>query len=237
MDEQEIRVRKLVGLAQGLGLNLDDVSLLDQALTHASASAEANVPLPHYESLEFVGDAVLGLAVTEWLFVHSRDRTPGEYSQMRARVVNRAVLAELAEALELGSFIRLGHGEEQSGGRTRQALLADCLEAVIAAVYLDQGWETARRIVVDIFEDVLREAVRAERVWDYKSALQQACQARAHGLPEFSILREYGPDHNKQFEAEVTAFGGLRGRGKGTTKRAAEQEAAREVLRQIENID
>ena len=218
-------------LAGRLGIDMHDMTLLDRALTHASVSQDGpEEPGENYESLEFLGDAVLGLAIAHSLYEHAPDRGPGEYSQMRARVVNRRALAEVAKELELAPAIRLGKGEEKTGGRQRAALLADCMEAVIGAVYLDRGWDAARECVDRVFRAPLREAYTSTDTWDYRSRLQQYCQAMRIPLPEFEVVRAEGPDHQKQFDVVVRLRETIVGRGRGSSKKEAEQDAARAAL-------
>lgn len=224
------REAELETLRDRLDLGVRDVDLLDRALTHASIQSEQSGPAYDYESLEFLGDAVLSLAVAHHLFVHAPDRTPGEYSRMRAKVVNQHELAQVAERIEIGPAIRLGKGEEMSGGRTRAALLADCMEALIGAIYLDRGLNTAMQFVERIFRDELAAASRADAGWDHKSRLQQYCQAEKYPLPRFELVRSEGPDHRKVFEVEVYLRGEPAGRGSGQSKKEAEQNAARKAL-------
>ncbi len=226
----EARAEELHALASRLGIPISNVELLDQALTHSSLSAEPEGPEYNYESLEFLGDAALGLAIANHLYLTHPDRTPGQYSRMRAGIVNRRCLARIAQELEIASAIRLGRGEESSGGRDRAALLADCLEAILGALYLDQGWELTQRFVVRVFQTELEREENADRVWDFKSRLQNYCQAERIDLPQFNLVRSEGPDHRKEFEVEVTVRGLPSGRGKGTTKKEAEQNAARAAL-------
>jgi len=230
MSEETAREEELRALASQLGIVTDDLGLLDQALTHASITSEAPDVKRDYEALEFLGDAVLGLAVAHHLFENVPDRTPGEYSRMRAGVVKRQAVARVAGQLGLAPAIRLGKGEESSGGRKRQALLADCLEAVIGALYLDQGWEAARSFVVSAFGKELVCERDLDTIWDFKSRLQNHCQALHYALPVFAVVWSEGPDHNKQFEIEVSVRGRPAGRGRGSTKKEAEQNAARAAL-------
>jgi len=227
------RREELRALVSRLGLTVRDLSLLDRALTHASASGEAPDLPGNNESLEFLGDAVLGLAVSHWLFQELPGLAPGEYTQLRARVVRKRAVARAARALDVSAFIRLGKGEEAAGGRTREGLLADCMEAVIGALYLDAGWEAARAFVVDAFGEELAQARDDETGWDYRSRLQHLCQANRWPLPEFAVLREHGPDHAKEFEVEVRVRGELRGAGRARTKKQAEQIAARAALESL----
>ncbi len=230
MSNPGARHGELQSLSERLELSISDMALLDRALTHASAVSDGHRPHPDYESLEFVGDAVLGLAVAHSLYERVPERTPGEYSKMRARVVNRKALADVAAELDIAPYIRLGKGEERSGGRQRKALLADCMESLIGTLYLDQGWAQAQAFVERAFKAKMAEACALDMVWDYKSRLQNFCQSERMTLPEFAVVRAEGPDHRKEFEIEVTLRGSAAGRGRGTTKKEAEQAAAKVAL-------
>jgi len=230
MTEDTARAEELGELCSRLGLHFRDLTLLERALTHASILSESPQPVRDYESLEFIGDAVLGLAVAHYLYENVPDRTPGEYSRMRAGLVNRRCLAHVARELNIAPVIRLGKGEELSGGRRRSALLADCLEALIGALYLDRGWDAARGFIARAFAGELDRELSSGLVWDFKSRLQNYCQAKRMGLPEFRVIRSEGPDHQKEFEVEVAVESRPAGCGRGTTKKAAEQQAAREAL-------
>lgn len=224
------RVEQLRALAERIGLFMDDYGLLNRALTHASALAEMVQPLRDYESLEFLGDAVLGMAIAHRLYKRLPDRTPGEYSRIRAGVVNRRCLAQIARRLDIAPAIRLGKGEEHSGGRQRTALLADCLEALLGALYLDRGWDAALDFVARVFEPELDRELAEDKIWDFKSRLQNYCQARHLALPVFTVVQSEGPDHRKKFEVEVMLRGEPVGRGRGLSKKEAEQDAARVAL-------
>ncbi len=230
MLEDTARDEELRALTSRLGIVVENLALLDRALTHASSAAETPDAVQDYETLEFLGDAALGLAVAHYLFEKVPDRTPGEYSRMRAGVVNRRCVADVASQLNIAPAIRLGKGEELSGGRKRQALLADCLEALIGALYLDQGWQAVREFVVRVFRDALECERASDKVWDFKSRLQNHCQAHQYALPRFVLVRSEGPDHKKQFEVQVFVRGQAAGRGRGSTKKEAEQNAARAAL-------
>lgn len=230
MSESEARVRSLKQLASGMGLTIHDYTLFDRALTHASIRPESSGPALDYESLEFLGDAVLGLAIAHHFFDTMPERTPGEYSRMRATLVNRRCVARVAVELDIAPVIRLGRGEELAGGRSRSALMADCLEALIGAVYLDSGWEEARDFVVRVFQHEIDRAHISDKAWDFKSRLQNHCQAGRIALPRFEVVRSEGPDHRKEFEIEVYLRDRPMGRGRGATKKEAEQNAAKEAL-------
>ena len=224
------RVTELNCLADRLGFEIHDASLFDRALTHASSVEEFGQRGYDYESLEFLGDAVLGLAIAHHLFIRHPDRTPGEYSRMRAGLVNRKCVARVGQALDIIPLILLGKGEELSGGRARISLVSDCMEALIGAVYLDSGYEAAHDFVVAAFEEEVEAAGKTKYFGDYKSRLQNYCQGQRIGLPRFELVRAEGPDHSKEFEVEVFVRNEAAGRGVGTTKKEAEQRAARAAL-------
>lgn len=226
-DNREGSLREL---AARLGVEMREPLWYDRALTHASSAAEDGGIEGDYESLEFLGDAVLGLAVAHYLFTNVPDRTPGEYSRMRAAMVNRQSVGHVGHALDIAPLIRLGRGEEACGGRRRTALVSDCLEALIGAIYLDSGWGAAEEFVARVFHDEFLKARQTDTVWDYKSRLQNHCQAEHMGLPRFEVIRSEGPDHLKEFEVEVFLRGESAGHGKGRSKKEAEQNAARQAL-------
>lgn len=229
------RSEALRAFAHALGVDIGDVELFDRALTHASIAADGPDAPPDYESLEFLGDAVLGLAAAHYLFKTLPGLTPGEYTRLRAALVNRDSVARVGAALELAPLVRLGRGEELSGGRQRRALLADCLEAFIGAVYLDSGWATARGLVERLFSAEFARAQHTAIRGDSKSRLQEFCQARQWGLPDFVVVEEAGPDHDKHFTVEVIVEGKAVGRGEGRSKKSAHQDAARAALLLLEN--
>ena len=222
-------------LEKVLGYRFRDRTLLEKALTHKSwLQGQPPGGLQDNERLEFLGDAVLALVVSEHLTRVFSTLHEGELSQIRARLVGGAVLAEIATRLELGRFLRLGRGEEQTQGRQKPSLLADGLEAVIAAVYLDGGLVAVRSLVLSLFETEFQAVQRvnvSEYRQDYKSQLQEWCQRQAGGfLPEYEVVRECGPDHDKLFEVQVGYKGTIQGSGVGSTKKNAEQQAAQQAL-------
>jgi len=226
-DSREAQIRALLAR---FGITVADFALYDRALTHASLIGDQEGPAYNYESLEFLGDAVLGLAVAQDLFERIPDGTPGEYSRMRASVVNRKVVARAGRRLGIAELIRLGKGEEAAGGRNRTALVSDCTEALIGAIYLDQGWETTQDFILEVFAPELDTAPEAGGAWDYKSRLQQYCQANRLALPVFRVVESEGPDHRKEFVVEVTVRNAAAGQGHGMSKKEAEQNAARAAL-------
>jgi len=219
-----------------LGHPFADGELCERALTHRSGaqeSAQDGEERGSYERLEFLGDAVLGLLAGEWLY-RRFPADEGELSKRKSYLVSEPVLAEHARALGLGPLLRLGVGEERSGGRDKPSLLADALEAVIGAVYLDGGLEAARRLVEPLLERGAAEYQLGAARRDAKTALQERLQADAGALPEYRLAGSSGPDHEKQFVVECWAAGRCIGRGAGSSKKRAEQEAAADALLRLE---
>jgi ribonuclease III len=218
-------------LAALLDVHLDDPRLLDQALTHRSWAFENGGVQPN-ERLEFLGDAVLGLVVTDEIFHAHPDEQEGRLAKVRSAAVKTGSLATIARGLGLGSFVKLGRGEASSGGHDKDSILADTLEAVIGAVYLDQGFGTAYDLVERLFGEHLSELAERGAALDYKTSLQELTAARFEVLPRYTVSDE-GPDHAKTFRATVSVDGEVVGRGEGRSKKQAEQRAAREAYRTL----
>ena len=223
------RIRELATLTDD-GMLLDALGVqisaeaLDRALTHRSYAYEHN-GLPTNERLEFLGDSVLGLVVTDALFRDHPDLPEGQLAKLRAAVVQMSALAEVARGLNLGAYLRLGHGEDMTGGRDKPSILADTLEAVIGAVYLNCGLTEASALVHRLFDPVIARAARLGAGLDWKTSLQELTAARSLGVPEY-LVDEEGPDHQKSFTAVVRVGGKILGAGAGRSKKAAEQQAA-----------
>lgn len=213
-----------------LGLSVDP-QLLDLALTHRSFAFEQG-GLPTNERLEFLGDSVLGLVVTENLYATHPDRSEGDLARMRASVVNARSLAEVARTLGVGPCIRLGRGELSSGGDNKPSILADTMEAIIGAVYLDQGMEVTRPLVLRLFGPLISRAGKLGAGLDWKTSLQEAASIRSLGAPEYQITAE-GPDHARVFQADVVLGGEVWGSGSGTAKKHAEQAAAEQAYERL----
>jgi ribonuclease-3 len=224
---------ELASLQERLGYVFRDESLLIQALTHTSYAHERPTPTAHNERLEFLGDAVLDLVLSEHLLGICPEASEGDLSRLRSHLVNEEALAQRARVLGLGEHLRLGRGEEITGGRQKSSLLAGAYEALVAAVYLEAGYELVRSLVLEHFRDAVEEAVSAQPEADFKSLLQEVSQGKGLGLPGYRVVAEEGPDHEKTFEVEVRVSGGIRGRGKGRTKKEAEQAAARQALEKM----
>jgi len=224
--------RTVAALADRLGHRFARPELLLEALTHRSA-LEGGPGGRSYERLEFLGDAVLGLIAAEWLGDRHPQAPEGELTRMRSYLVSRKVLSRAASALGVGEALRLSEGEQRSGGRRKASLLADALEAAIGAVYADAGLEAARRVVIPVLEEALeRDPDLAGQ--DAKTRLQEIVQARSGGLPEYRLIAEQGPPHDKSFAVECWIEGVRMGAGSGASKKAAERVAALEALRQLE---
>ncbi len=219
-----------------LGYRFRDAPRLHAALTHRSFAHEASLrPDEHYERLEFLGDALLGLVVSEWLLRDDPSADEGDLTRRKQSVVRMEALAEAARRLGLGEVLRLGRGEETTGGREKPSLLADTFEAIVGAVYLDGGIRAARSFVLRHLGKELR-AHRRARVppEDYKTRLQEAVQGKLRQTPRYRIVSTSGPPHALEFEAEVRVGESLLGTGRGTSRKQAEQAAARAALSGLE---
>jgi ribonuclease III len=246
--ESEGRLRRVSGAEAGgtpkdqakaldrlLGVRFKDAALREMALTHRSYAFE-NETHAHNERLEFLGDAVLGIVVTDMAFREFPEMTEGELAKLRAAIVNMSALADVARDLGIGRFVHLGKGEEGSGGRDKSSILADALEALLGAVYLDRGLDAARKLIVRVFRPRMIAYVRGEGGRDYKTILQELASADLHSLPEYRIT-ERGPDHEKEFTATVFLGGRELGSGMGRSKKEAEQEAAHQAYVRLTERD
>ncbi len=249
-----------MALEEILGHHFQRRELLEQALTHSSQAREvealgassgasggglfSGAPTGDNEQFEFLGDAVLGLATSEALFHRFPEFQEGHLSKLRAHLVGQRHLLRVAEQLQIGHYMRLGRGEEKSGGRNKASLLVDALEAILAALYLDGGWPVARDFIVRVIVEPELAHMKLETsaipVMDFKSALQEALQARGGPQPVYALVKEEGPEHKKTFTVEVRLpapeMGQFVGRAQGATKKRAEQEAARQVLEYLATL-
>lgn len=225
-------MRPAAGLQERISHTFRDAGLLERALTHKSFANEHHLA-EHNERLEFLGDAVLNLAVSEYLMSACPAAPEGVLSRLRAAVVSEPSLAAAAREIGLGGCLLLGRGEEQTGGREKNSLLADSLEALIAAVYLDAGHAAAAALVLRLFADRIKQTCSSQGTTDFKTELQELCQERMKVLPEYRVVSESGPDHRKQFEVALSIKGRLYGSGVGSSKKEAEQKAAREALEKL----
>ena len=237
---QVVRLRdEFETLQQAIGYRFRDRGLVEHAMTHTSrANEDVSGGVRDNESLEFLGDAVLGFVIADLLFTRFPTHSEGYKSKVKAGIVSAASLARLAGDIDLGRYVLLGRGEEKTGGRRKQALLADGYEALLAAIYLDGGVEHARAFIVREFggliDDVRRSGVSKQ---DYKSTLQELLQSRELPLPEYRLVGALGPDHRKLFEIEVVVKGERLASATGPSKKEAEQEAARMALRELNQGD
>jgi ribonuclease-3 len=207
--------------------------LLERALTHRSFAYE-NGGLPTNERLEFLGDSVLGVVVTDALYRGYPDLPEGQLAKLRAAVVNMRALAGVARGLRLGDYVRLGRGEDATGGRDKSSILADTLEAVIGAVYIEQGLDEASALVHRLFDPVIARSARLGAGLDWKTSLQELTASESLGVPEYHV-DESGPDHQKSFRATVRVNGHVYGTGEGRSKKEAEQQAAETAWNAISN--
>jgi ribonuclease-3 len=226
MDTSSTSIEDLIGYRFG------DRALLDQALTHRSHTQEAAEVPPHNERLEFLGDAVLGLVVSENLVARFPGAAEGQLTKLKAYLVSAASLEIAARALDVGRYLHLGRGEELSGGRQKKALLVDALEALLAAVFLDGGLPAARRFCEQhiLTAAAFEVAAQHSESGNFKSALQEFLQQQKLPKPMYHVVRESGPDHSRKFEIELRVGGLFSSRAERSTKKSAEQEAARLAL-------
>ncbi len=217
-----------------IGYTFQKRDLLTRAITHKSYSHEArHETVRHNETFEFLGDSVLGFVVGDLLFREFPELDEGALSKMKAYLVSATSLAEKARRYEMGDVLLLGVGEEKTGGRKKDSLLANLFEAMIAAIYLDGGIEPARRIIEQAFLDDIRSIDRQDLLFqDYKTALQELAQGKGLPLPDYIVIDEVGPDHDKMFIVDVKV-GSLVARGEGSSKKEAQQQAAKHALREM----
>ncbi len=223
-------IRDIRELESKLGYNFKNIKYLETGLTHSSFSNETKEHVPYNERQEFLGDAVLSIIVSDYIFEHYTKLPEGELTKLRASLVCEKSLFGFANELELGSFLRLGHGEELMGGRERPSILADAFEAMLAAVYLDGGIEPATELVLRFVKPALSH-LENSAFHDYKTLLQEIIQRNPEERLTYILVAESGPDHDKRFEVNVMLNSNVIGTGIGKSKKAAEQLAAREALK------
>jgi len=224
----------LVALQETLRVSFNDLSLLERAVVHSSYVNENPDFAPFSnERLEFLGDAILGFIVAEKLYQDFPDLAEGEMTKLRSILVRRDTLVRIARTIRLGDYLYLGKGEEASGGRQKSANLVGAFEAVIAAVFLDQGVTITRELVLKLLNEELQKVIRQGIEVDYKSQLQEIIQSRYQATPSYRLIEATGPDHDRRFAVEVTVGDTVLGRGEGKSKKMAETEAARSALEQL----
>lgn len=222
---------------KALGITFKDVTYLEQSFIHRSYVNENSSALASNERLEFLGDAVLGFVVAEELYYRFPGLPEGDLTKLRSYLVRMETLARVAGALNLGDFLYLGKGEDESGGRHRQRNLAGTLEAVIGAVFLDQGFEVAREFILKIFSSEMEKIATGEIEEDPKSHLQELIQSKRQVTPVYRVVDSEGPEHSKVFTVEVLAGETVLGQGRGVGKRMAERKAARNALDRLQQTE
>ena len=224
------RASELIKLQDSLGYRFKDAELLNTALTHTSFVKGENRSAGHNERLEFLGDAVLELIVSEYLFTNYPQMNEGLMTRVRSRAVYENALFDAARGIDLGSYLLLSHGEEHTGGRGKPSILSDALEAVIGAMFIDGGIEPAKRFILGFAVETIKESVKTVSVKDYKTLLQEYVQQNHSGALEYNVVSVNGPDHKRIFTMEVTVNGKPYGRGRGGSKQESGQNAAHATL-------
>ena len=218
-------------LEKKIGYEFTDGELLLRALTHSSYANEPDVgDVDDNETLEFLGDTILSFIVSLELFQRYPGVSEGQLSKMKSFLVCASNLARIGSGLKLGRYLRLGRGEKKSGGQEKESLIANTVEALVAAVYLDGGLPRTSEVVVGLFEKQISDVGSSDRLKDYKSSLQELLQSRGESIPHYKVCKELGPDHDKTFIVEVVVPGGKTYKGKGKSKKEAHQKAARKAL-------
>ena len=229
--------KKIKKLEKKIGYSFKNKTLLQRALTHKSSANERRLPShEHNERLEFLGDAVLELAISENIMERFPEYPEGDLSKLRASIVNEWQLSELARHYDIGQYLYLGKGEEQTNGRQKNSLLADAYEAILGAIYLDRGFKKALALVRKHYDRLLNEATLGSFYKDFKTELQERCQAQFRSIPRYRLIREKGPDHEKVFEVEIVIQNKVYGQGKGRSKKEAEQKAAEQALKRLQDL-
>jgi ribonuclease-3 len=229
------RRKELRKLEDALHVRFRRLQLLEEALSHSSFVNELSEPgHPHNEKLEFLGDAVLELVISHELFGSYPSYYEGELTKLRAAVVSKPTLARIAKEMHIGTYMRLGKGEELGGGRKRNSLLADALEAIIGAVYLDRGLKAAREFVIRHFSEEIERLNHDRHKMDFKSILQEITQSRFQTLPRYTVVSEVGPPHDRIYEVLLRINDEPYGTGRGRNKKEAQQDAARIALKKLQ---
>ncbi|NLJ40971.1 MAG: ribonuclease III [Clostridiales bacterium] len=220
-------------LEKKIGYKFEEPRLLKNALTHSSYANESRGDIPDNERLEFLGDSVLGMIIASYLYNMFKEYKEGNLTRMRAGIVSEVALAEIARGIDLGHFLYLGRGESNSGGRDRDSVLADAMEAIIGAVYLEGGLAKARELVINLFKPIIDRNSQGRGFQDYKTLLQEELQRNGDKDIAYNVVAERGPDHSKTFVIQVSYDGKIIGKGKGRSKKEAEQQAAKRALENI----
>ncbi|NLY47110.1 MAG: ribonuclease III [Tissierella sp.] len=232
MNKSKREVNDLVSLEQNLNNKFKNKELLNLAMTHSSYANEHKMGIvENNERLEFLGDAILSLVVSQYLYKKYPNHPEGELTKIRAKVVCESSLAYAAKKIEIGKFLLLGKGEEATGGRVRESILADAAEAIVGAIYMDSDFETTNSILLSYFEsDIVHAVAKGNLFIDFKTELQEIVQKKSKSTMEYVVVKEEGPDHNKRFYIDVVVNNESIGTGRGRNKKDAEQMAAKEAL-------
>jgi len=226
----EKRLKQLNEFESIIGYSFKNISILNNALTHSSYVASRSDHHEHNERLEFIGDAILDMVISLYLYKKCKNLTEGSLTRFRAGIVCEQSLYNASNNLKLGEYLLLSKGEENTGGRKRVSILADAFEAVIAAIYLDGGIKKAKEFIMKNLETTIKNAVENKLFSDYKSFLQEYVQKNNLGKLSYKLVREEGPDHDKTFEVALYLNNGIIGRGEGRSKKDAQQSAARDAI-------
>jgi len=225
---------KLTELQNKIDIYFNDLALLRKSLTHKSfANENRNLGLKDNERLEFLGDSVLDIVISEYMFNRYPDYQEGELAKMRAVLVSAPILADKAKELNLGKYLLLGKGEVMTGGRNRSSILADAFEALVGSIYLDNSLDTARSFILRLMKEDIETVEAGEHIQDYKTALQEKIQKASNSRPEYYVINEEGPDHSKEFTIQVKFNDKSLGQGSGSSKKEAQQEAAKNALKKL----
>lgn len=236
MTDKLYREANLNQLEEKLNFEFQDRSLLRRALTHRSFPNEnKELEIEDNERLEFLGDSVLGLAISTHLIHNYPRAAEGKLAKMKSRLVSEVSLARRARDLEMNRHLLLGHGEELTGGRDRDSILADAFEALLGAIYLEKDFECCQDFIIDLFQEDFQRLRTGDYLRDYKTILQEKIQKNIQSRPVYEVISEEGPDHDKSFVVSVELEGNKLGKGRGSSKKKAEQRAARDALKNIDN--
>jgi ribonuclease-3 len=231
-------IQKFNNLQKELDYKFNNISLLHEAVTHSSYSNEFQESMNCNERLEFLGDAVIELIISTYLFTKFNSYPEGKLTRLRSKIVCEEALYDIAVKYNIGSYLYLGKGEEATGGRERKSILADAVEALIAAVYLDSNYDNTEELVLKLFDDYIKKAEDGKLNYDFKTKLQEVVQGINNtNRISYLVTKESGPDHNKTFYVKVLISGKEAGRGIGKSKKNAEQKAAKEALKKVSSVN
>lgn len=229
----KLRAKELKKLSRKLGIRFRSQNLLNLALTHRSVLSKNNIN--NNERLEFLGDSVLGLSVTEYLYLSLPEKKEGDLAKIKSYVVSEEVLSKISLELNIDKYLIVGKGEEYSGGRKKNAILEDAIEAIFGAYYLDRGFKKAKKFVLSLLVPEIKMVLKGDYKKDYKTIFQELIQKKYKTCPKYRLLSKSGPDHDVTFKYEVIVGGRILGRGTGKNRKTAEQNAAEEALKSIGN--